>query len=1070
MIRLPRLLIAGTASGVGKTTVAVGIMAALAKRGVTVQPFKVGPDYIDPSYHVSATGRVSRNLDTWLLTPTLVQGIFQQASADAELAVIEGVMGLFDGHGSTADRGSTAEVAKLLQAPVILVIDGSHMARSAAAMVRGYLDFDRSVRVAGVIVNNVSERHFQLLRESLRRYTSIPVLGYLPHEAGCGIPERHLGLVPAQEDSGLAAVAERLAAVVARTVRLGELVRIAKAAPPLAPARWPAETREARPARVTIGVARDPAFHFYYEENLELLRALGAELVEFSPLEDARLPERLDGLYLGGGFPEIFAERLARNVSLRRGIRRAIERGLPTYAECGGLMYLAERISDADGKAHAMVGALPGSIRMTNRLQHFGYATLIPRRNSILAKARDSIKGHEFHYSVWDHQVPPSQAAYTVVQRRGERRLEGFARANLLASYVHVHFLTNPRWAKGFIASALRMRRRVAGTLVCLMVMLAAAPGWAGEPGQLPEVVVTATRSTVPKSKVTKSVSVVSAEQIERQHADTALEVLRNISGVFVRQSGAVGRTTSVVIRGSTDDQVLVLIDGVEASSPTLGSFNWSTLPADFIERIEVLRGSASTLYGSKAIGGVINIITKRGQGPMRTSYQQEFGTLRTFKETVATQAELGPIRYNIGLTRVDSRGLSTGDDVELTHVTAAGAVQLAKWLSVDVALNNNDSHVGIDDGAFLPDPNRFIEREHLVFSTTVKARPLEPWEHELRFSFNDDDTLDVDVRNPGTTAANQETTKSRINTDRYGMDWLSRLSLGRWGLSTTGFELKDEEAESTRFDKTVFQWAWFLQHQFDVTDRLTLIGGVRTLRHNFFGHETTSEASASYRIPVTETRLRANFSQGFRAPDLNDLFFPNFGNPNLEPEDSESYEAGISQDWWHGRIGGELTVFRTEVNQLIQAVQTGPSTSQAQNINETEMEGFELAAYLDPGFGVHLSGNWTYTDAEEEPSKEELVRIPKHVLGFNLDYDFLTRWRLNLNATVVDHREESRATNKRERTKGYTTLDGSLTFQATKQFQVYGRIENLFDRHYSEVLGFPAPGTLFFIGGKVEL
>ncbi|MBI1992549.1 MAG: TonB-dependent receptor [Candidatus Omnitrophica bacterium] len=361
------------------------------------------------------------------------------------------------------------------------------------------------------------------------------------------------------------------------------------------------------------------------------------------------------------------------------------------------------------------------------------------------------------------------------------------------------------------------------------------------------------------------------------------------------------------MIRGSTDDQVVVLLDGVEVSSPTLGSFNWSTLPADFIERIEVLRGSASTLYGSKAIGGVINIMTKRGEGPMRTSYQQEFGTLRTFREVLANQAAVGPFHYNVGISRLDSHGLSTGDDVEVTHVAAAGGVQLAKWLNWDVAVNNNDSHVGIDDGAFLPDPNRFIEREHLALSTTLQAKPIELWEQELRFSYNGDDTLDVDVGNPGTT---QATAKTRLNTDRYGMDWLNRFGFGRWGLLTTGFELKDEEAESTGFDKTVFQWAWFLQHQLDLTDRVTLIGGVRNLRHNFFGHETTSEVSASYRVPVTETRLRANFSQGFRAPDLNDLFFPNFGNPDLQPEESQSFEVGMSQDWWEGRLGGELSLF----------------------------------------------------------------------------------------------------------------------------------------------------------------
>lgn len=617
---------------------------------------------------------------------------------------------------------------------------------------------------------------------------------------------------------------------------------------------------------------------------------------------------------------------------------------------------------------------------------------------------------------------------------------------------------------------------RVQG-VVCAVLIVGGVSGAVGaqEPNRLEEVVVTATRSRLPKSKVTKSVSVVSAEQIERQRAQTALEVLRDVPGVFVRRSGAFGRTTSTVIRGSTDDQVVVLLDGVEVSSPTLGNFNWSTLPADFIERIEVLRGSASTLYGSKAIGGVINIITKRGEGPMRASYHQEFGTLRTFREVMTNQAAFGPAHYHVGVSRFDSNGLSTGDDVEVTHVAAAGGIELTKWLTWDVALNNNDSHVGIDEGAFRPNSNRFIEREHLTLSTTLKAKPIEVWEQELRFTLNDDDTLDVDLAESGATSTKCTdhptgvTCKSRINTDRYGMDWLSRFNGGRWGLLTTGFELKDEEAEAESFRKTVFQWAWFLQHQLDLTDRLTVIGGVRNLRHNFFGHETTSEASASFRVPVTETRLRANFSQGFRAPDLNDLFFPNFGNPNLEPEDSESYEVGIGQDWWHGRLGGELTVFRTEVNQLIQAVRVSSTVTEAQNLNEAEMEGFEVAARLAPRDGLRLAAHWTYTDAEEEPSKEELVRIPKHQLGFNLDYEFLTRWRLHLSTTLVDHREESRGTNKRERTKGYATVDAALTVQATDHLQLYGRIENLFDRHYSEVLGFPAPGTLFFIGGKVE-
>jgi len=460
MVAIPRLVIAGTQSGVGKTTVAVGIMAALAKRGLMVQPFKVGPDYIDPSYHAMATGRVSRNLDTWLLTPRLVRGIFQQAGAGAGIAVIEGVMGLFDGHGSTSDRGSTAEVAKLLQAPVILVVDGSHMARSAAAMVQGYLGFDRALRLAGVIFNKVSERHFELLREALRRSTRIPALGYLPHDPSLLLPERHLGLVPAVEDPRLTASLARAAEVVAKTVDLGRILRIAREAPALAPVDMPGDGRGPAPRLVRIGVAKDQAFHFYYQENLELLQRLGAELVEFSPLSDERLPDGLDGLYLGGGFPEVFAGQLAQNEPLRREIKCAVGGGLPTYAECGGLMYLAEQLVDQEGRQHAMVGVLPGMIRMTNRLQHFGYVTLIPTRDTILAKADDPIKGHEFHYSVWDYQVPEGCAAYVAVKHREGRRLEGFARANLLASYVHVHFLTNVRWARGFVASARRWKEQ----------------------------------------------------------------------------------------------------------------------------------------------------------------------------------------------------------------------------------------------------------------------------------------------------------------------------------------------------------------------------------------------------------------------------------------------------------------------------------------------------------------------------------------------------------------------------------------------------------------------------------
>lgn len=471
MVRIPRLIIAGTQSGVGKTTVAMGLIAALRRRGARVQPFKVGPDYIDPSHLERAAGRPPRNLDTWLLTPRTVQQVFQHACRASDMAVIEGVMGLFDGYGGTTERGSTAEVAKLLQAPVILVIDGSHMARSAAAIVKGCRDFDRSVPLAGVIFNRVSERHFQLLRQALRDVPGVIVLGYVPNDTSITIPERHLGLVPAQEQASLAAALKRLAHLMNETVDLARVIRLAKSAPPLPAISEPWESTLSNPAesggvegqppssRVRLGIARDQAFHFYYHDNLDLLGAVGVEVVPFSPLEDRRLPDGLDALYVGGGFPEVFAQPLAENRSFRHSLKRAIDAGIPTYAECGGLMYLAQHLVDLNGRSHKMVGALPGAIRMTQRLQSFGYATLVARRPSILARANDRIKGHEFHYSTWDHSIGRHEAAYTVL-RRNERRVEGFARGNVLASYLHVHFLTNVRWARRFVAAAQQWKQQ----------------------------------------------------------------------------------------------------------------------------------------------------------------------------------------------------------------------------------------------------------------------------------------------------------------------------------------------------------------------------------------------------------------------------------------------------------------------------------------------------------------------------------------------------------------------------------------------------------------------------------
>lgn len=461
-IDTPRLVIAAVQSGAGKTTVATGLMAALARRGLQVQPFKVGPDYIDPTYHTAATGRPSRNLDGWMCSSDTVRTLFARAAAGADIALIEGVMGLFDGAGATSEEGSTAQMAKWLAAPVLLVVDARGMARSGAALVQGLKGFDPALRIAGVIFNNVgSESHYKLLCDAVRAYVrDVEPVGYLPKQAEIRAPERHLGLVPSYEQPQVAAYLDSLAGLVARTVDLDAVLHLARdrcrPLPVPATGLFPAGAPPA--GRVRIGLARDAAFHFYYEDGLDLLRSLGAELVEFSPLRDRALPAGLDALYMGGGFPEVYRQELAANAPLRTAIRQAIAAGLPVYAECGGLMFLTEAIVDAEGGEWPMVGAIPVKARMQKRLASLGYVKAAIQAETLLGGPGETLKGHEFHWSVVDGHPDGWPPAYLATTRRGGTRAEGFCRPNLLASYVHVHFAANPQAAARFLQAARRYR------------------------------------------------------------------------------------------------------------------------------------------------------------------------------------------------------------------------------------------------------------------------------------------------------------------------------------------------------------------------------------------------------------------------------------------------------------------------------------------------------------------------------------------------------------------------------------------------------------------------------------
>ncbi|MGQ4415569.1 cobyrinate a,c-diamide synthase [Streptomyces sp. SAS_269] len=451
MSSVPRLVIAAPSSGSGKTTVATGLMAAFAARGLAVSPHKVGPDFIDPGYHALATGRVGRNLDAYLCGPELVAPLFLHGARGCDLAVVEGVMGLYDGAAGQGELASTAHVAKLLRAPVVLVVDASSQSRSVAALVHGFASWDPEVRVGGVILNKVgSDRHEALLREALDA-SGVPVLGVLRRVPQVATPSRHLGLVPVAERRAAAVDAVgAMAAQVSAGCDLDALMVLARSAGALPGAAWdPVAASPARhPARPAggrgpvVAVAGGQAFTFSYAEHAELLAAAGAEVVTFDPLRDEELPEGTAGLVIGGGFPEVYAAELSANEPLRKAVAGLALSGAPVAAECAGLLYLCREL---DGRP--MCGVLDAGARMGERLT-LGYRDAVAVGDSVLAVAGTRTRGHEFHRTVVE---PGAGAAPAWGLTTPVRRVEGFVQQGVHASYLHTHWAAGPGVARRFV-------------------------------------------------------------------------------------------------------------------------------------------------------------------------------------------------------------------------------------------------------------------------------------------------------------------------------------------------------------------------------------------------------------------------------------------------------------------------------------------------------------------------------------------------------------------------------------------------------------------------------------------
>jgi cobyrinic acid a,c-diamide synthase len=451
-----RIIISAAHGRSGKTTVSIGLAAALAKRGLKVQPFKKGPDYIDPSWLTAAAGNYCRNLDLFMMGQNGVKDTFLTASRSADINIIEGNKGLYDSIDIEGEN-STANIARILNAPVILVIDSARMTRSIAALVNGYKNFEPDINIAGVILNNVSgSRHEAKLRAALERYCQIEVLGCLPRSSQLNIPERHLGLIPQKEDSDLMPAIENIRKIVETNVNIDRIIEIARNTAQIEGSSGQVvkdssdsslfslnpRTLESSNPSVKIGVPLDRAFSFYYHENFDALRNAGAEIAFFDAINDKNLPD-VDGLYIGGGFPEMFMNEIEANASLRRDIHVAIEAGMPVYAECGGLMYLSRSIS-WDGKIKKMVGVLPCDIEMTKKVQAHGY--------TILMKADgEELRGHEFHYSRV-RNLGDVKFLYKVIRGKGiDGKNDGIIYKNVIASYAHLHAIGSPQWAEEFV-------------------------------------------------------------------------------------------------------------------------------------------------------------------------------------------------------------------------------------------------------------------------------------------------------------------------------------------------------------------------------------------------------------------------------------------------------------------------------------------------------------------------------------------------------------------------------------------------------------------------------------------
>jgi vitamin B12 transporter len=581
------------------------------------------------------------------------------------------------------------------------------------------------------------------------------------------------------------------------------------------------------------------------------------------------------------------------------------------------------------------------------------------------------------------------------------------------------------------------------------------------------QIIVTATRTETPISQLPDSVTVITAKQIAQQKATTVFEALRSVPGLNIRKSGGIGRLTNVTIRGSGTNQVLVMIDGVQVNSPTTGSFDFSNLTTDNLERIEVVRGPQSTLYGSDAMGGLINIVTKKGKGKPKFGIRSEFGAPeRTFNESVSSSGSTEKFHYSVDLSRVDSDGRGADDDYEKTNISSRLGYKLNKKIDFETTMRYNDSKVGIDDGAFRSDPNRFSENDDFNMNAICNHSVTDWWSQRLKFSVADSGSRSIDHPNPGTS---ETRSRFRLDSQIYTGEWQHTLKYKDIDTFVVGFEFEDQEADNRSFDVAIINRGWYFQNQLKLWDRFFFNAGLRIDDNNRYGKDVNPKLSMAYHLKETDTKFKANWGKGFRGPTLNDLFWPDFGDPTLEPEESESYDIGFEQYLFEDTVFFGITYFKNRFSNLIQWAPDMTGTWRPQNLSSVRTEGIEAEAVVKPFKGLTLRGTFTKTSTRDA-SHKELIRQPRTQGSFNINYTFLEKFNINLDDTIVSHSRAGSNIRGKRTNDGHNKLDVALTYDYSKHFQFYARVENMLNENFDEILGFQAPGARFFIGVKLNM